>query len=201
MEWRSFHWEGLIAGVHVAPFRWLMTEFLEDAVTVHVILDRDYRSQEAVQKIRRELRELGVKPHIWKRNEIENYLLAPRTLARLSGATEGWIQEALDQCADELEAEFYAEIFSDVAQESKGGGKSAKTLGQEAKERADAAWADSGRRLSLCSGKDLLRLLNKHLQHGGMRSVTARGLAARIERREIAKEVKSLLASIENDAS
>lgn len=187
--------------VHVAPFQWLMTEFLEDAVTVHVILDRDYRSQEAVQKIRRELRELGVKPHIWKRNEIENYLLAPRTLARLSGATEGWIQEALDQCADELEAEFYAEIFSDVAQESKGGGKSAKTLGQEAKERADAAWADSGRRLSLCSGKDLLRLLNKHLQHGGMRSVTARGLAARIERREIAKEVKSLLASIENDAS
>lgn len=187
--------------VHVEPFQWLMNEFLEDAVTVHVILDRDYRSPEATQRIRRQLREIGVKPHIWKRKEIENYLLAPRTLAELSGADEQWVQNALEECADELETEVYSQIFSDVARENKGRGKSPKTLSKEAKERADTVWGDSGRRLSLCGGKDILRLLNRRLQKDGKRSVTARGLASKMHEREIAGEVRNLLISIENDAA
>jgi AAA domain, putative AbiEii toxin, Type IV TA system/AAA ATPase domain len=139
--------------VHVEPFQWLMNEFLEDAVTVHVVLDRDYRSPETAQKIRRQLRDVGVKPHIWKRNEIENYLLVPRVLARLSGADEQWVQDALARCAEELETEVYSEISSDVIRENKGRGKSHKTLSKEAKERADGVWGDPGRRLSVCGGR------------------------------------------------
>jgi predicted ATP-dependent endonuclease of OLD family len=189
------HW------VQIEPFKWLMDEFLEDAVIVHVVLDRDYRGEEAVARIRRKLREIGVQPHIWKRKELENYLLNPTALARLADADEGWIRSTLDECAVELENEVYAQIFSEEALQHKRSGKSQKTLSKEAKERADALWKEPSRRLAVCSGKDLLRLLNGRLEKADKRSVTMRGLAARMHPSEMSEELKRLLASIEDDAA
>jgi hypothetical protein len=191
----GFHrWE------QVEPFKWLMDEFLEDAVSVYVLLDRDYRSDDVAETVRRELRRVGVQPHIWKRKELENYLLSAAALARVSGASEAWIADALAQCADELEDEVYAQIHGEHARRERKTGKSDTTINKEAKKRADRAWKDPGRRLHLCGGKDLLRLLNRRLQADGYQTITDRGLASKLRGEEIPQEVKTVLAAIEADA-
>lgn len=190
----GFHrWE------QVEPFKWLLDEFLEDAVSVHVLLDRDYRSDDVAESVRRQLRRVGVKPHIWKRKELENYLLHPAVLARASGAPESWVVDALAQCADELEDEVYAQIHGEHARRERRAGKSDTTISKEAKQRADQAWRQPSRRLHVCGGKDVLRLLNRRLQAEGHQAVTDRGLASKLRKSEIPQEVKTVLEAIESD--
>lgn len=184
----------------VTPFKWLIDEFLEESVVVYVILDRDFRCDESVEAIRKKLRRIGAKPHVWRRNELENYLLSPACLARISGTDQAWISSALDEAAAELEDEVYAEIFSAEARRHKGAGMSPKTVSQEAKHRADEAWKSPARRLEIGGGKELLRLLNQRLQGAKKHGLTDRGIAAKLRTDEIPREIKTLLASIEEDS-
>ena len=185
------HWK------QVEPFKWLMDEFFEDAVSVQVLLDRDFQGKEEVDEIRSALKGIGVNPHIWKRKELENYLLVPSCIARASGASEDWVRGALDDCAQELESDVYAEIISLETRRLQSDGISPKTASKRGKERADAAWADKAGRLHLCGGKDLLRLLNQRLQAAKMQAVTDRGLAGRMKKSEIPQEVRGLMSRVE----
>jgi hypothetical protein len=184
----------------VEPFEWLVDKFLERSVVTYVLLDRDFMGDEAVESIRRRLKKIGVVPHIWRRKEIENYLLNAACIARQSKAPVDWVEANLDLCAADLEGEVYAEIHSEESSRLRRSGKSPKTISLEAKRRADTQWADVPGRLKLCGGKDLLREMNKALQQAGFQTVTDRGLAAKLRGSEIPQEVKSLLATIEDSA-
>jgi methionine synthase II (cobalamin-independent) len=185
---------------HVEPFQWLMSEFFEDAAVVHVILDRDYRVEDAIDRVRRHLRKAGVTPHIWRRKEIENYLLSPGAISRLSSASEGWVKEALAQCALSLEDDVYAQIQAEYTRYFRKSGRDEATIQKEAKQRADSIWKDPHRRLHVCGGKDLLRLLNGRLQRAKHDPVRTQTLARGLRANEIPDEVKSVLESIETDA-
>ena len=71
---------------------------------------------------------------------------------------------------------------------------------KEAKRRADSLWKDPQRRLSVCGGKDLLRLLNGRLQSAGHDPVGTQALSGSLRPSEIPDEVKSILERIEEDA-
>jgi AAA domain, putative AbiEii toxin, Type IV TA system/AAA domain len=182
---------------HVEPFRWLMSEFFEDAAVVHVILDRDYRVEEAIERVRRRLRQSNIAPHVWRRKEIENYLLNPACIARVTGASEAWVEESLPACANELEDEVYAQILAEHARHHGGGKLASATVTKEAKKHADAIWKDPSRRLHACGGKELLSRLNARLQGAGHKATSARRLARSLRSEEIPDEVKSVLESIE----
>jgi hypothetical protein len=74
--------EGFDRWEHLEPFRWLVSELLDSAVDVDVLLDRDYRDDSAEREIVTRLDTVGVKAHMWERHELENYLLVPRAIAR-----------------------------------------------------------------------------------------------------------------------
>ena len=97
---------GLTRSAALEGFAWLAHDFLGDAVRGFVILDRDYRSEDECHSLREKFREWGLTCHIWKRHEIENYLLVPGVIARLSGASEDdvrqLLQEALDECVQDV---------------------------------------------------------------------------------------------------
>ena len=69
-------------------------QLLEGAVEVFALLDRDYRSDPECKAVKDKLSRLGVHCHIWKRKELESYLLQPSAIARLTGADEQWLEEA-----------------------------------------------------------------------------------------------------------
>jgi ABC-type multidrug transport system ATPase subunit len=97
--------EGIDRADHLDAFAWLIDDVLEKSVKAFVVLDRDYRDTGAVMEIERRLRKSGVSPHFWERHELENYLLAPGAIARVSGADEAWIEEQLAILVDGFEDE------------------------------------------------------------------------------------------------
>jgi len=186
---------------HVEPFRWLMDEFFDEAASVHVVLDRDYRLEDAIDRVRRRLRAAKITPHVWRRKELENYLLDPAAIGRVTEASAGWVEESLAVCASELEDEVYSQIHAEYGRQLRRKGLSEATISKEAKKRADALWSDPQRRLHACGGKDLLRLLNGRLQAAGHSAVTFRRLARSLRKGEIPEEMASVLRLIDAESS
>lgn len=83
----------------IEPFRWLNEHFLKESVQEWVVLDRDYRSEAEVSRTKKEFAQLGIKCHVWKKKELESYLLVPRAIAKRSGTEASWIAEQLDEIA------------------------------------------------------------------------------------------------------
>jgi hypothetical protein len=190
--------EGFERWEHVEPFKWLMAEFFEDT-KVHVILDRDFRVEDAIDRVRKQLRKAGISPHVWRRNELENYLLDPAAIARVSGASEPWVEQALAECAASLEEEVYAQIQAEYTLFFRKLGRDQKTIYKQAKQRADSLWRDSNRRLHVCGGKELIRLLNRRLQESDHKTLRPRTLSKKLHKQEIPDEVKSVLERIQED--
>jgi predicted ATP-dependent endonuclease of OLD family len=86
---------------HVEPFSWLVQDLLEDSVSVMVVLDQDYRTSRQCEQVQAGLREVKVSCHVWRRKELESYLLVPTVIPRLSGADSEAVQEALIECAEQ----------------------------------------------------------------------------------------------------
>lgn len=183
---------------HVEPFKWLMGEFFEDT-SVHVVLDRDFRVEDALERVRKQLRKAGISPHIWRRNELENYLLQPAAITRISGASQGWVEVALAECAEALEEDVYAQIQAEHTLFYRKTGRDQQSIYKQAKNRADTIWKDPSRRLHACGGKELIRLLNGRLQKSGHKALGTQGLAKALKADEIPDEVRALLERIQED--
>ncbi|HEU5104497.1 MAG TPA: AAA family ATPase [Solirubrobacterales bacterium] len=184
----------------VEPFKWLMSEFFEDT-HVHVILDRDFRVEDGIERVRKQLRKAGISPHVWRRNELENYLLDPSAIARMSGASEPWVEQCLAECANSLEEEVYAQIQAEYTLFFRKQRKDQQWIYKAAKQRADSLWKDPSRRLHVCGGKEILRLLNARLQEAEHKTLRARTLSKGLRKQEIPDEVKSVLERIQESAA
>jgi len=53
-----------------------------EAIMAYCILDSDYHPKTDHEKMEREARENGLQLHVWKRKEIENYVLNPNSICR-----------------------------------------------------------------------------------------------------------------------
>jgi len=97
--------EGFERWEHVEPFQWMVSAFLENAVDVRVVLDRDHRDDDEVRDVIERLDNVGVRGHVWARHELENYLLDPGAIARVSGGSISWVRAALAEVANSFEGE------------------------------------------------------------------------------------------------
>jgi hypothetical protein len=120
-------------------------------------------------EIERRLRKSGVSPHFWERHELENYLLAPGAIARVSGADEAWIEGQLAILVDGFEDEVYSGIYAEHQRRLRRTGVDDGAIGKQAKRAADAAWAEGGRRIELAPGKELLGALISPSKQRGAR--------------------------------
>ena len=91
LDMRWCRWRSSPA-TEIAPFRWLNDHFLKSTVQEWVILDRDFRSDEEIAQTRGEFQALGIRCHIWKKKELENYLLIPRAIAKRAGVDTDWVE-------------------------------------------------------------------------------------------------------------
>lgn len=181
----------------VTPFQWLNDHFLGGSVSGYVVLDRDYRSDSETRQVRDSLRAAGVNVHVWKHKELESYLLVPSTLARVSGASPDWTTQHLRAIADGMEHSVGARMI--VERQQRGRRDRAVQIAEAASRDFAAAWEDEQGRCLLCPAKDVLSALNRDLQTAGHRPVSARTLAKRMRRDEIAPEMLNLLSRIEEE--
>jgi hypothetical protein len=180
----------------VEAVAWLAREFLDEAVSTFVILDRDYRSDEEIASLEAELTDAGVHAHIWRLHELENYLIVPSALARLSGLGEEEVEDGLDRVTNDLREETRAALCGYRVQATRASGLDASDAIRRGQEELDACWESWERRLELCGGKEVLTELNRVVVEAGGQRVSAPALADVLEPDEVHPEVRRELGRI-----
>jgi hypothetical protein len=179
----------------IEPFSWLSRDLLDDSVTVFAVLDRDYRPEAACNSVKRRLAAVGVKSHVWKRKELESYLLDAEAIAELSGGDADEVGRQLNEIAATLETEVLARM-SFERQRLAPHDHQVQAL-EAAKIDFDASWADAQRRLWMCPPKTVLQELNKRLQAEKLTPVSFRAVARRMRSENIPSELQNLLEKVE----
>lgn len=186
---------------HVEPLKWLTESLLEGAVKVLVVLDRDYRSDAQVRQVGNRLRSVGVEGHVWKRKELESYVLDPATIARVSGAPTADVERQLGLTAESLREKVFARTLAERLHTEVGPQRSTVTVTEQAQGAFAAAWGHVEERPHMCNAKDVIHALNTWLSDNGHRTISARNLAHRMRREEIPEEMASVIMRSEEMAS
>lgn len=182
----------------VEPFVWLARDLLEESVRILVILDRDYRSAAQCESVRRKFRQVGVYVHIWKRKELESYLLVSSAIARIAGTPENVAEAIVAEEVEALERTVWHALKNE--REVSRRRDDPKTVVAEARAEFLAAWGDPSRRLAMVPPKELLSRVNQRLEIEKFKAVSFRRLARVLTADEIEDEVtRTLFRAEERD--
>jgi hypothetical protein len=174
----------------------MAADLLDGAVSVFVLLDRDFRSDKQCGDIRKRLKSLSVDCHVWKRKELESYLLETSVIARATGSVEAWLEEALAEAADELEDDVFAQVMHETAREFR---KDQPTQAvKEGKARFTALWADRSARKWIAPAEGVLHGLNRRLSEAGHKNASFRTLARHFEEADVPAEMVRFLDRVES---
>jgi energy-coupling factor transporter ATP-binding protein EcfA2 len=182
------NWERLL---HVS---WVMRNVAGEAIRPYVVLDRDYRCDDEVDSIVDSLGEKGVRCHVWRRKELENYLLVPGAIARAVNPCEGKyavsearIEELLRRCADERGVHVVAQKQAEAFRWRKRDGMSQATVNQQVLEEIGASWDHQC--LSLVGGKDLLTAMRRGLEELGIHPPSNSAILACMKAEDVDSEI------------
>jgi len=191
--------EGFSHWIHVEPFQWLLRDFLEGSVSVHVVLDRDYRGDSKIVEIEHQLRSSGVHGHVWRRKELESYLLEVPALARLAAIEVTEAQAMIDIITESMVGRVKARLLADQIEATVSSPLSNVTIIENANIEIDLLVSDPTWRLHRFPAKDILSGFNAQLQTQGRKAVSAQRLARGLKESEIASEVAAFLRRVEEE--
>lgn len=193
--------EGYSRSPQVAPFAWLCRELLPEAIKVFVILDHDYRPTQLNVQVEESFTKEGISAHVWKRKEIESYLLTPEVIARITGVSTENISLILDAIAASMENHVFGRMLAEEAQNQRSSGIDSSVTMTDFKNEFDSFWQDSQRRLHSCPAKEVLSELNKKLHSLGAKAVSVRMLASSHRAYEVPPELVAVLRKVEEAAT
>jgi hypothetical protein len=188
--------EGAANTQRLVSFRWVAENLLQGTVAGYVLLDRDYRSDEAVDTLRSQLTDSGLTPHVWARKELENYLLHRAAIARLSGAPEGAVRQMLDEISDGMQNAVAFRMTTSRYEDRADRRLSFASVGAACELEVRNRWTDPEERLWACPGKDVISELNKRLQAAHFKAVSAKALSRALLPEEIPSELSAALLTI-----
>lgn len=182
--------------------------FLENAggegITVYCLLDSDFHTDEEIRLRHEDANIRGVELHIWKKKEIENYLLVPTAIQRVitAGLPQGKIGPTLEQVeallasiAESLKDETFDNIASELQKQNRGWDTG--TVNKRARAILNAKWSNPGGPLSTISGKRALSLLSESSKQEYGVSFGALRIARELRANELAVEVQEVIQAIE----
>lgn len=180
---------------HVEPFSWMADSLLNRSVEIFVLLDRDYRSESQCKAVETRLKALSVRCHVWKRKELESYLLEPTTIARLTGADEALVESALQSAADESEDYVWGQVAAETLRSFPR--DQPTQAAREAKQLFAAAWREPAGRKWLAPPEKVLNGLNRRLEQAGHEPTSFSALARRMRNSEVPVEMARFLERVE----
>ncbi|PRY17045.1 putative AbiEii toxin of type IV toxin-antitoxin system [Pseudosporangium ferrugineum] len=189
--------EGFSNWANVKPFSWMAKELLGNAVKVAVLLDRDYRGSEAIFDVEKALADIGVECHVWRRKELESYLIVPSAIARMVDVPFEEVEGMLDDVAEDLRIEVQSNFLAQRRREIGDAKLSEVTVNQALIQEFEQEWTGHGMKLEMARAKDLLHGLNAKLQTSGKKAVSARALSVHIRRSEVASELADFVLGLE----
>lgn len=172
-----------------------------DDISTYCILDSDYHTDDEQLDRYRQAEDRGINLHIWKRKEIENYLIEPTVIARVLrqrvkalAPTPEIIEEFLSRACEE-EKDTALDGIASQQDRSLGVGGANKA----ARKRLNALW--DRQRLHIVSGKAILTRLSSWTQEEYETSIGAMALARAFQHDEIPDEIREIICNIEDGRS
>jgi AAA domain, putative AbiEii toxin, Type IV TA system len=187
---------------------WLASAFTETMVALgstvktFVILDGDLRCQEAIDYETRELRKAGARVHVWRRRELENYLLVASAIAKVAGIPRADAEELLIEVVSEQKDEALTTLETQRLDEHKrkigeAGKLAPKTILVNAKNEFNERWAMPEGQLGLVDAKVTIRMLNSRLQARNAKTINMHSLARGIPPGDIPSEMQEVIRKLE----
>ncbi|MBN8567359.1 MAG: AAA family ATPase [Flavobacteriales bacterium] len=175
---------------------------LKQNVNVFCILDSDYHDDIEKEARINEAKKIGVNLHIWKKKEIENYLLSAHAIARIlvnknrtnNQVSVKIISEKLDEITEEMKTDFTDKISDEI--QAKNRKLQPSTVNKQAREKVDEMW---GQKLDVLSGKEILSRFNNWSMKHFKVSITTNTLASELSIDEIPNEMYNIIESIEKN--
>ena len=188
--------KGFTNWVRVEPFKWFVSDFLDGSVDVFVLLDRDYRADPDVGEVRSTLEAVGIHAHVWRRNELESYLLDPTALARVSSSSPAYVSSQLESITDDMTEDVLAQFAKERHFFSPAGKKDLARTISETNAELRPRVVDPEWRLHRYPAKAILKALNETLQRAGYTTVSTKNLARELLPSEIPDEMCTWLTEV-----
>src|SRR5262249_24903012 len=146
-------------------------------------------------------RDRGIELHVWARKEIENYFLVTAAIARAigseasAGPSEADVMQELDRIVRALRNDTMDAIATENLARDKPSGLGPANRAD--RERLAKAWKSFEGRLSIVSGKDVLRQIFAWSQKAFGVSLNVRKIARQLRRDDLDLELVSVVGAIE----
>jgi hypothetical protein len=193
--WGGFH--------HAVGIARLLKETGDERLRIYCVFDRDYRdTSELVDRMDR-AREEKIDLHIWRRKEIENYLVCPLAVHRIiaspaKGDASRTVEDValhIDGLVRSLEGHTVELIASEIQRRNKG--LELRAAMRLARVQVDERWKTEEGRLSLVSGKELLARIAEWAKSTFGVSITARRILRELRYDEIPCEMAAVISAID----
>jgi predicted ATP-dependent endonuclease of OLD family len=185
----------------VTPFSWLVRDLLSDTIRIFVILDRDYRPDSAIREVEQAFAKDGIAAHVWRRKELESYLLTRDVVARLAAGPSPAVDEIIDSVTAEMEDDVFSQMLAERIRAEVSAKRDATEVTKSFRKEFAELWRSPQYRLYSCPAKRVLSGVNGRLAEAGFRPMMVNNLAAAHRLDEIAPELSGTLRRIEEALS
>lgn len=177
---------------------------LGDEIIFYCFLDSDYHTDHQVEGRLKDARKKGVELHIWRKKEIENYLLDEQIIARLisrqaRGTRKPPTAEEARTKTLEIAGQFKEDMFNAYAEsyqkDDRAGGLT--MANRRAQKHVPDPETDPEDFLRRAPGKEVLRGLATWARAGWGVNLTAQGIARAAHANEIDTEIADVLRKVE----
>lgn len=161
------------------------------------ILDRDYHSQVEVDKLMQKAKESHLQLHVWERKELENYILSPQSIFKLTDQPQEKYSQFCEELFHELEV-FYEQTLGGFLDQidHEFNRQNPSTNLKLATLELDKRWTTLEDRLSVSNGKDIISLVNSWIRQRYKKSSSRAKLLKALVSEDISGEIKSVISML-----
>lgn len=160
------------------------------------ILDSDYYPKDMIEKKYEEAHDNYLDLHIWKRKELENYLLEPQVLFRLSHQPKekyGIFLKELEKLVDTYEDRVFDQYAEHILKYRK---IDISTANAEARGYMKDMWTNLENKLALVGGKEFIRCLNNWFKQKFSLNLSISQIISEFQKDEFDNEIVEVIKDI-----
>jgi hypothetical protein len=184
---------------------WIFKNIFGEPVRCYVLLDRDYYPQSKIDKITKKLIEKKVIVHVWRKKEIENYLINFQALYRIFLNRYNEKFDELPNLSfdnfliillahiDELKGDANTQLLSHLIKNQQNTSTDLSNIIRDFSNQFEKSWKDIEFRKNIISGKDFFRLFNRWLSEEYHMSLSIHLIINQISNDEIDSEIISTI--------
>ena len=160
------------------------------------ILDSDYFPSDLLDEKVKLAEENKLVLHIWERKEIENYVIEPQVLFRLTSLEKeeyGQFLEKLEKLLDEFKDDVFDQYAEHIGKYRK---CASSTANKEARKYVNNHWKSIEEKIAMVSGKKLLKVINNWMKTEYGVSCTMYKILSAFTENDICEEMKEVVADL-----